>query len=101
LVEIENLSLDVEEETDAAYRQESEVIVKEDETTELEVVTPEQPALFILQTESPPTEWQVLPQPPTLSKEEKSLSEMGMLGEEEFGDGEAEPTVALKILKTE
>ncbi len=48
LVEIENLSLEVEEETDAAYRQESEVIVKESETTELELVTPEQPALFIL-----------------------------------------------------
>jgi len=95
LVEIENLSLDVEE-TDVACRQESEAILLQDEATELEIVTPEQPALFVLQTESQPTERKILPQPPTLSREEKSLFEMGMLGEEEFGDGEAEPTLALK-----
>ncbi len=61
LVEIENPSLDVEEETDVASRQESEAIVLQDRATELEVVTPEQPALFVLQTDSQPTERRVLP----------------------------------------
>ena len=122
LVEVEDLSLDVEDimeaydQEDDAFHQDnaaisrrdealcaiaqkveaSRAIALQDEATEVEVVTPEQPALFTLQNDSQPTERLVRPQPPTLSREEKSLFEMGMLDEGEFGDGEQEPAAALK-----
>jgi len=95
LVEVENLSLEVEK-TMEAYHQENDAIAFRDEATEVEVVTPEQPALFTLEIDSQPIEQIVKPQPPTLSREEKSLYEMGMLAEEEFGDGEEEAAAALK-----
>jgi hypothetical protein len=95
LVEVEDLSLDVEG-TMEEYFQESDAITFQDEAIEVEVVTPEQPALFTLQIDSQLTESLVRPQLPTLSREEKSLYEMGMLDEGEFGDGEPEPAAALK-----
>jgi len=95
LIEVEDLSLDVEG-TMEEYFQESDAIALQDEATEVEVVTPEQPALFTLQIDSQQTERLVRPQLPTLSREEKSLYEMGMLDEGEFGDGEPEPAAALK-----
>jgi|GEM_PF-788169 len=111
LVEVEDLSLEVEDtmeaydQEDHAFHQDAAIALRaealcaialRDEATEVEVVTPEQPELFTLSTDSQPTESLVRPQLPTLSREEKSLYEMGMLDEGEFGDGEPEPAAALK-----
>lgn len=102
LVEVEDLSLEVEDtmeaydQEDDAFHQDNAALALPNEATDVEVVTPEQPALFTLSTDSQPIESLVRPQLPTLSHEEKSLYEMGMLDEGEFGDGESEPAAALK-----
>ncbi|MBA3921700.1 MAG: hypothetical protein H0X31_08365, partial [Nostocaceae cyanobacterium] len=92
----ENLSLGIEEEIDVADCQESVATSVHDEAEVVEIVTCEQPALFTLQTDSQPTERVVKPQMPTLTREEKSLYEMGMLDEEEFGDGETDVAIAFQ-----
>jgi hypothetical protein len=92
----ENLSLGIEKETDVADCQESIATSVHNEATEEIAIACEHPALFTLQTDSQPTERLVKPQPPTLTREEKSLYEMGILDEEEFGDGETEVAIAFQ-----
>ncbi len=92
----ENLSLGIEEETDVADCQESVATFIQNEAVEEVAIACEQPALFTLQTDPQPTERLIRPQPPTLTSEEKSLYEMGMLDEEEFGEGESEVAIAFQ-----